>query len=999
VGGKSKSVTVGFEYYAGMHIVACHGPIDKVHRIVVGERDAWVGGIGTSSQIAINKPDLFGGKEREGGVKGAVDLEFGTQAQGRNSYLAGLLGADVPAHIGVFGMVLRKVMLSMMNPYVKPWAVEAQRIHKAELGATQWYDAKAAIPSGEYRQPLPDTPLPNGPGYLATSSGIGNSPTLPTIPNGDIIRAGDTIVLFTVTNDASVTFASGWATAIYGGFPYSSGAPRVQITLRTATGDEADHQADLTVDGVSSPPQWVCSVVRGVTGIDSRYPGSFFVGANLTDIVSQYGNLLTNKAGGDGQTYVKLAVLGHTTNALPPAGIRWTSVPPTVTEIAHVQGDFVLPPHPYMYNDLIAVMKLHTNAIDSIDTIGGEFGTNGGGNGTGGQIGTAISLQYGGTTPTAEELVDMNPSHIVRECLTNKEWGLGYSAGDINDASFTAAADTLYAEGFGLSMLWDQQSKIEDFVKMVLRHIDGFVYVDPQTGLFSIKLVRGDYTLGSLATLTKAEIASVESFARTAAGEMANTVTVQWLDRNNKRQTATARDLAGIQAFGQEIAVSVDMPGITRSDLAQRVAFRELGQLSRPLAKLTIIVTRAAAGQTIGGVVKITLPEYALSATPMRIVGISYGQLADGKIRMDLVEDVFSLPTYTYTADTDSEWVTTATYPAEAPYRMQMEAPYWQVIKQITGESAAALAEVDPDGGFLLAGASGMSADTSSYTIATRQGFADFVEQANGDPTPGGTLTDPLTLTGTSITIANPYLLAFTELNKWAILEPGTANEEIVAIKTLDATTGVATIARGILDTVPHAHAAGTRIFLLEDDNFIDDDQYLAAESVDIRTLPKTTLGKLSVAVAATDAYTFAARFSRPYPPGNMKINGVAYPTDPVLDVLTITWAHRDRTLQTAYLVEQSEASIGPEATTTYNGYLIDDDTDAVLVTSTGMTGTTWSPTLVGVFNLRVELEAERGGYISWQRQSQTIFYGADSRTLEDGQIRATEAGTIRAQE
>jgi hypothetical protein len=220
-----------------------------------------------------------------------------------------------------------------------------------------------------------------------------------------------------------------------------------------------------------------------------------------------------------------------------------------------------------------------------------------------------------------------------------------------------------------------------------------------------------------------------------------------------------------------------------------------------------------------------------------------------------------------------------------------------------------------------------------------------------------------------------------------------------VAIKAIDSITGVITIARGILDTTAHDHPLGARIFLLEDTNFVDLDQYLAAEVVDVRTLPRTSTGLFDVAIAATDTYTFAARFSRPYPPGNMRIDGIEHPTAPVLAPFTVTWAHRDRTLQTAYLVEQSEASIGPEAGTTYNGYLIDADTEAVLETSTGMSGTTWSPTLVGAYNLRVEVEAERGGYISWQRQSRTIFYGAAGRLLEDGQIRVTEAGTIRAQE
>ena len=65
---------------------------------------------------------------------------------------------------------------------------------------------------------------------------------------------------------------------------------------------------------------------------------------------------------------------------------------------------------------------------------------------------------------------DMNPAHIVRECLTNADWGLGHGEADIGP-SFTAAADRLLSEGFGLSLLWQQESSIEDFLAEVLNRL------------------------------------------------------------------------------------------------------------------------------------------------------------------------------------------------------------------------------------------------------------------------------------------------------------------------------------------------------------------------------------------------------------------------------------------------------------------------------------------------------------------------------------------------
>jgi hypothetical protein len=903
VGGKSKEVTVGYEYYAGMHIVACHGPVDAALRIIVGEREAWQGLQDTSGQITIDKPDLFGGKEREGGVAGAVDVEFGDQAQGRNSYLQSILGATVPAHLGVFGLVLRKVLLSMMNPYVKPWAVEAQRIHKAERGATQWYDAKAAIGSGEMR------------------AGDWDYGTLiPLVQHLDLCKY--LVIAAADAGDYSAVSTLGWTT---GAQPVANnpGPPNLAGVVGTnpAITEDVGYWISTTLTLPSLAPLVITTVHDNLVGV--------------------YVN-------GDEATQTSSTLWSNTYEYTPTT---------TAVDIRAYGRNVVNGNGPY------------NNPCF---------------------IGYTVS-QYGiGDV----ELLDMNPAHIVRECLTNSEWGLGYADADIDDTSFTAAADTLYAEGFGLSFLWNKPSEINDLIAMVTRHVDGFVYVDPMTGLFSIKLVRGDYVLASLPTFTKAEIVSVETFARTAPSEMSNVVTVQWLDRDNKTQTATARDLASIQAYGREISTTIDMPGVARSDLAQRIAFRELGQISRPLAKLTMIVTRAAAGQRIGGVIKVTLPEYGLSAAPMRIVGIAYGQLADGKMRLDLVEDVFSLPAYAYTADTASEWETPYTEPAVAPYLVQIEAPYRTVVRELTGESASAQAEIDEGAGVLLAGASGMSADTIAYAIKTRQGAAAYAEQGLGDPTPSGALTADAGLMDTTITLTGGYLLERATLGTWAIIDAGTATEEIVVVSALNTTTGDATIARGALDTVPHEHLAGARLFFLEGDNFLDDTQYLDGESLDVKTLPKTGLGTLPEASAAAVALTFDGRLQRPYPPGNVQVNGEYFPAAGVAP-LVLTWAHRDRTQQTTTsILAFPDASVGPEAGTTYTARLLDAGDDSVLESITGVTGTT--TTLSASFGgaAIVELFAVRDGLESWQRHRIPVdFIGSDGLTTEGGEALLTEGG------
>lgn len=92
--------------------------------------------------------------------------------------------------------------------------------------------------------------------------------------------------------------------------------------------------------------------------------------------------------------------------------------------------------------------------------------------------------------PREEAGDDLNAIHIIRECLIDKEWGLGWSTDDINDSVWKDAADILYDEGFGLSMLWDQVMPIEDFVDEILSYIAGILYQDLETGKWIVTLTR-----------------------------------------------------------------------------------------------------------------------------------------------------------------------------------------------------------------------------------------------------------------------------------------------------------------------------------------------------------------------------------------------------------------------------------------------------------------------------------------------------------------------------
>lgn len=733
MGSKGGSVTVGYRYYAGMHLALCHGPIDSLNKIVVGERVAWSGAQTSSGQITINQPELFGGDDREGGIVGAVDLVMGDPADGQNDYLIEKLGSTVPAFRGVVSLVLRQPQLSALNPYIKPWSAELTRIIRRSDGSPQWYSTKAAI-------------------------------------NGD-----------------------------------------------------------------------------------------------------------------------------------------------------------------------------------------------------------------------------MNPAHVIHECLTDRVWGRGYGLSDIDDASFRAAADTLYAEGFGISLLWDQSQDIDALIERVLQHIDGSLYVSPRTGLFILRLTRDDYTVAAIPVLNESNILALESFERTLPEELVNQVTLSYHDRDtDKSVSISVQDIAGIERnFGEVKDAKVSYEGVTNGALAARLAMRDLRQLSSTLAKVTLVANRAAAALNIGDVFTLTWPDLQIQQIVCRVVQISFGTLTDGRVRITCIEDVFGLPQAVYFAPAMSGWIDPRQAPVAASNAAVGELPYWTIIREITGESTTAQSEIDPMGGLLAVYSPRPSSAAINYTVMSRQGAAAFSKVGVGDFAPTGVLVGSIGQTETAISLNDRVDLDLVALNTYALID-----QELVAVKTINASTGAVTVDRGVLDTVPAPHAAGARMTFIEGAQFFTNTQYLEGESLQAKVLPSTGIGTFAEGSATALNYTFAKRQIRPYPPGRIRVNGSDYSLSFITGAVTVSWAHRSRLLQTAYLVTQSESNIGPEAGTRYT-VRIYGEAGSLRHTEIGLTGTSWTyPIATEVSesglgrpneSLLIKIEAVRDGHTSWQAQQFAIpecrgygmFYGA----------------------
>ena len=155
------------------------------------------------------------------------------------------------------------------------------------------------------------------------------------------------------------------------------------------------------------------------------------------------------------------------------------------------------------------------------------------------------------------------------------------------------------------------------------------------------------------------------------------------------------------------------------------------------------------------------------------------------------------------------------------------------------------------------------------------------------------------------------------------------------------------TLGRGCCDTVPRAHAANTVIWFFDDSIARDVEEYTATETIGLKVLPRTLSGGVvPIPESPARPLVFNSRFARPYPPGDVRINGNPFTATHTLgeasSPLVLTWKHRDRITQADSLIKHETTDIGPEAGTTYLVEVLNSG-GSVVRTVPVASGTSWS--------------------------------------------------------
>lgn len=530
--------------------------------------------------------------------------------------------------------------------------------------------------------------------------------------------------------------------------------------------------------------------------------------------------------------------------------------------------------------------------------------------------------------PGAEiQIIGMNPAHILRRLYTDPAIGRGLGPERLDEESWVKAADQFYTEGFGLCMKWARSTPLKQFIAEVINHAGAVVYTSRRTGKIVLKAIRDDYDINDLPLFTPdTGLLSIDEDEAAALTTTGNELTVNYTNVLDKRGAAVReKNMGAILASGGVInSEDADYPGVPTEALARRLARRDL-RAKTGIKRIKLVLDRRGREIMPGHVFRISHPARGIDNMVLRAGQVEFGRT----VTITALQDSFGLPATVYRAPSDNGYITPDTIPYIPDIQVAMEAPYRTLAQYLSETDLGAL---HPTSGYLVAYAVRPEGMAQSFELQTRVAPAAFaLAEDQGAWCPGGTLATAVGYMDNTAVLANAK-----DLDQ---VQPGTAaliGTEIVRVDALDAATATLTIARGCADTVPAQHTAGTAVLCFDGFGAAATVEYTDSVTVESKLLTSTSSGQLDVGLAPTLPVAFSGRAARPYPPANVMLNGMRYPSE-ISGDLELTWDHRDRLLQSDALIDALQASIGPEPGTSYTVELYDSANDTLLYSTAGI--------------------------------------------------------------
>jgi hypothetical protein len=239
----------------------------------------------------------------------------------------------------------------------------------------------------------------------------------------------------------------------------------------------------------------------------------------------------------------------------------------------------------------------------------------------------------------------MNPAETIYEWATSLEYGAQIPLDELNVTSLQAAAETFYNEDNG----WSGKIAVAgvqplEVVNNICAQVDAIMDPSPSLGL-TIRLIRRDYSFGSLRVLTQDKVNTVTNFSPGTYDDTVNKVEVPCFDMDNnfvERKGLYADPANQLIQDGRTVPQTQDYRGVGDLPTANALATRDGQALSVPRAVMTCDVMPTFGRLTYRGEALILEWESPSFSKVMRVLDITPGSPERGDYQLVMIEDQFA---------------------------------------------------------------------------------------------------------------------------------------------------------------------------------------------------------------------------------------------------------------------------------------------------------------------------------------------------------------------
>lgn len=507
---------------------------------------------------------------------------------------------------------------------------------------------------------------------------------------------------------------------------------------------------------------------------------------------------------------------------------------------------------------------------------------------------------------------DANPAEIIKEIVSNNDWGLAESADCLDIKALDSMGERVAKEQLGLSIQMTSKETAESIVENICSHINAIRYADSSTGLMVHRLIRDDQEDMLLVNTSNC---SKITFVRQDWLNTISEISVSYTDRNARYETGTltADDPANIEILnGVKTTKSYDFPYFTTAANALYAAKRVGTEQGYPLANISLECDRTMSTLRLGDRFVVKFAPYGIASMIFRATNVDLSDFVDGTVKIDAVEDVFSLAKNNFTYSGSTEWERDPVQPSEIQMWGVWEEPY--EITRMT-ETFVKMYACQPsiantiwhvwrktatDSNFVR------SNDTTAWTAVGKMVY-DYPEEGLAEDLQGFTVREVNGITSMVEEMLIPTsadIDVARKANRVAII----GGEWIAYSGMVQQPNGnwkILGVIRGIYDTVPQKHSATEPVIFLQSGHYINvkrggwvcskgqttDEYYsITTDSVDQQ-------GQLNPALNIH--YETKQRSSRPTVQGRIRMTAHMlsdqYYTNKVSGDLSLTWAPRNK--------------------------------------------------------------------------------------------------------